>query len=172
MRVFNINVTPVGWTLLTKTISGFIERLSTKVKRLNVICATSKQLKVKSWRTQENGPWRNPLQMWPMRVWNKSKEIPYLQVHTKRDHEGQVFQCKHCEYSSKARQLLKRHISVVHEGIKYNCDQCAYIVTSSKSLKRNMSENVHNVQACSQCNQLFDDPKRFVRLLFVCLLFC
>ena len=105
-------------------------------------------------------------------VWNKSKEIPYLQVHTKRDHEGQVFQCKHCEYSSKARQLLKRHISVVHEGVKYNCDQCAYIVTSSKSLKRNMSENVHNVQACSQCNQLFDDPKRFVRLLFVCLLFC
>ena len=93
-------------------------------------------------------------------------------MHTKRDHEGQVFQCKHCEYSSKARQLLKRHISVVHEGVKYNCDQCAYIVTSSKSLKRHMSENVHNVQACSQCHQLFDDPKRFVRLLFVCLLFC
>ena len=109
--------------------------------------------------------------MWPMRVWNKSKEIPYLQVHTKRDHEGQVFQCKHCEYSSKARQLLKRHISVVHEGVKYNCDQCAYIVTSSKSLKRNMSENVHNVQACSQCNELFDDPERLVRHLFVCSLF-
>ena len=99
----------------------------------------------------------------------ETKVKKYLQVHTKRDH---VFQCKQCEYSSKGRQLLKRHISVVHEGVKYNCDQCAYTVTSSKYLKRHMSDNVHNVQACSQCNELFDDPERLVRHLFVCLLFC
>ena len=67
--------------------------------------------------------------------------------------------------------MLKRHISVVHDGVKYKCDQCAYTVTSSKSLKRHMSDNVHNAQACSQCNEMFDNPERLVRHVFVCSIF-
>ena len=79
----------------------------------------------------------------------ETKVKTYLQVHTKRDHEGQVFQCNQCEYSSTGRQMLKRHISVVHDGVKYKCDQCACTVTSSKSLKRHMSDNVHRLQVQS-----------------------
>ena len=95
----------------------------------------------------------------------ETKVRKYLQVHTKRDHDGQVFQCTLCDYSSKGRQLLKRHESVKHEGVKYNCDQCAYSVTSSKSLKRHMSDGVHKVQSCGECNELFEDPERLVRHL-------
>jgi KRAB domain-containing zinc finger protein len=95
----------------------------------------------------------------------ETKVRKYLAVHTKREHEGQLFKCTLCDYSSKGHQLLKRHQSVKHEGVKYNCDQCAYSVTSRRPLKRHMSEGVHKVQACGQCNELFDDPERLVRHL-------
>ena len=55
MRVFNKNVSPAGRTLLTKAISGFIERLSMKVKRLSVTCANFKQPKGQELRNTRKG---------------------------------------------------------------------------------------------------------------------
>ena len=117
MWVFNINVTPAGWPLLTKATSDFIERLSMKVERLSVICATSKQPKGQELRTQGKHDHKR-IRYKCDRCEFETKVKKYLQVHTKTDHEGQVFQCNQCEYSSKGRQILKRHISVVHEGVK------------------------------------------------------
>ena len=45
-------------------------------KKINCDLCVSKQPKGQELNRQENRPWKNPLQMWPMWVWNQSKEIP------------------------------------------------------------------------------------------------
>ena len=36
-------------------------------------------------------------------------------------HEGQQFQCSHCEYKATQKQNLQKHIKSVHEGQTFAC---------------------------------------------------
>ena len=42
-----------------------------------------------------------------------------LQTHIKSVHEGQKFQCQHCEYKATLKGNLQRHIKSVHKGLKF-----------------------------------------------------
>jgi len=53
----------------------------------------------------------------------KQKELRY---HKERKHEGKIFFCDKCEYTSRFSYRLRDHIKGVHEGNKYQCPKCNY----------------------------------------------
>ena len=43
-----------------------------------------------------------------------------------RNHSDKVFNCPHCDYSTKHRSLLKQHVNGQHTDRKYTCNYCEY----------------------------------------------
>ena len=50
-----------------------------------------------------------------------------LQKHIKSVHEeGQIFPCQHCEYFATRKENLKSHQMSAHEGNTFQCPHCEY----------------------------------------------
>ena len=55
--------------------------------------------------------------------------------HVKSVHEGQKFQCPHCEHKSTQKSNLQQHIKSIHEGKKFTCPHCGSTFTQKEHLQ-------------------------------------
>lgn len=65
------------------------------------------------------------------------------------------FECPHCSFSTKRKDILDRHINEKHLGIKYTCEICGESFTQIASLRRHVN-SVHNQEKTFKCS-LCDD---------------
>jgi len=87
----------------------------------------------------------------------KDCEVKYrvrgqLKDHMLQKHQGRLFFCDKCSYTSKFSGLLKIHIMKHHEGVRFICDQCGHEAANPKSLGYHI-KNIHEGKTypCGQC---------------------
>ena len=73
---------------------------------------------------------------------HKATQRSHLQTHIKSVHEGQKFQCPHCEHKATEKGNLKKHIRSVHEGQKFTCKHCEYKASWRGDLQRHI-KSIH-----------------------------
>ena len=57
-------------------------------------------------------------------------------VHTEKVHDGVVFSCEECQYSSASKRRLTLHIRIEHEGVVFSCQLCDATLKTEEYLKR------------------------------------
>ena len=72
--------------------------------------------------------------------------------HVKSVHEGQKFQCPHCEHNANQKSSIQRHIKSVHEGQKFQCPECEHKATKKGNLQTHI-KSVHEGKKfqCPHC---------------------
>ena len=76
-----------------------------------------------------------------------------MDILQKSVHEGQKFQCPHCEHKATKRSHLQTHIKSVHEGQKLPCPHCEHKATQKGDLKKHIKsihEGIFSLKAENQ----------------------
>ena len=74
--------------------------------------------------------------------------------HIRRVHDGFLYLCEECNYTTSNKQILDSHVKAVHKGIHYSCDECEFTLSWKLNLVRH-KRDIHNNAGefpCDQCD--------------------
>ena len=85
------------------------------------------------------------------------KTADNLKEHTQSKHEGVMYYCDQCEYSTSRKRRIRYHQQFKHclpgsSGFPFNCTQCEHGTTSKYLLtKQQKSKHEDIIYFCNQC---------------------
>ena len=83
----------------------------------------------------------------------KSASQSSMWSHKKRTHEGKIYGCDQCDFTTSEYYLLRCHVKRMHHVITpFKCDECEYTTSLKVSLTRHRREKHDTVQMkCDLC---------------------